>query len=103
MGGIGFSGGGQLQITNADSIYDLRGLSSQTGFSFSVGPSAGAEYVIGPGYSGININAGVGGGLTPIELHGIVEYTGVQGTNIFDIVRRARELATKGELVSYCR
>ncbi|MCP4706731.1 MAG: hypothetical protein GY865_19205 [candidate division Zixibacteria bacterium] len=74
-----------IQITNADTIYDLRGTSVQTGGSAGEGVSVGVEIVTGDGYMGININFGVGGGLTPVELHSIVEYAKVDGVNIFDL------------------
>jgi len=34
---------------------------------------------------GINFNFGYGGGLTPGELHSVVEYSDVQGRSIADI------------------
>ena len=100
MGGINASGASLFQVTNADSIYDLKGFSTQTGGSFGEGFSVGGEYVIGPGYTGVNINVGIGGGLSPAELHSVVEYGSVQGVNLFDMLRylsdliRARQAAT---------
>jgi hypothetical protein len=73
IGGAG-SAGGFYQWTNADTIYDLEGLTYQTGGSITpaVGPTVGVEWVVGQGYTGFNINVAAGVG-TP-ELHGILTY-----------------------------
>jgi hypothetical protein len=73
---------GQYQWTNADTVNDLRGLSSQTGGSANIGPvSGGVEYVVGMdpdnSYQGFNVNVGVG--LTAVaEMHSTVDTTEVQ-------------------------
>jgi RHS repeat-associated protein len=95
--GVGGSGGGIIQVTNADSIYDLRGFNVQTGFSFTWGPNIGAEWVVGMGYMGVNINFGLGGGLTPFEMHSIAEYAAVQGVSIYDIINFIKNLLNKRE------
>jgi RHS repeat-associated protein len=93
--GVGGSAGGIIQVTNADSIYDLRGFSAQTGISFSWGPSVGAEWVVGIGYMGVNITFGLGGGLSPVEMHSIAEYAAVQGVSIYDIIDFIKNLLNK--------
>jgi len=100
-GGVSASGGMSIQITNADTIYDLEGVSAQTGGSVGEGISVGAELVTGTGYMGININLGFGGGLTPVEMHSFVEYAGVQGRNIKDIIDFIKNLLAKRK--SSCR
>ena len=109
MGGHSYSYGGIIQLTNADSIYDLKGLSTQTGGSLNIpfGPfsSLGAEYVVGFGanpYMGVNINIGWGGGLTPVELHSIVEYATVQGGNVFEIIKYIQDLLKSKENQALC-
>ncbi|MFZ5353381.1 MAG: RHS repeat-associated core domain-containing protein, partial [Bacillota bacterium] len=64
--------GGNLSITNADNVKDLKGFSGEIGGSVGI---AGAELVSGDGYQGLNINIGIG---TPIpEAHGELTYTWV--------------------------
>jgi len=84
MGGITASGGGMIQIKNADNIYQLTGFSVQTGGSFGEVFSGGGEWVIGDGYTGVDINFGYGIGLTPGELHSILGHSTINGSfNIF--------------------
>jgi len=60
-GGVSASAGGIFQVTNADTIYDLKGVSVQTGGSVQITKklSIGAELVTGKGYVGYNINVGL--------------------------------------------
>jgi RHS repeat-associated protein len=105
MGGIGSSGGGTFQITTADTIYNLRGTSVQTGFSFNPtigGISVGGELITGPGYVGVSINIGIGAGLTVVELHSLVEYSGVQGRNLSDIINFIEDLVAKRTQTASC-
>jgi RHS repeat-associated protein len=102
MGGINASGGLMFQVTTADTIYNLKGFSTQTGGSFGEPISIGGEYIIGNGYTGVNINVGIGGGLTPGELHSVLEYAAVQGVNIFDIARHIRDLIKARQAASPC-
>ncbi len=84
MGGINISGGGILQITNSDNVNNLGGICTQTGGSFGEGLTGGVEHLGGSGYQGVNLNFGYGGGLTPLELHSVVENASVELlTNIF--------------------
>lgn len=100
MGGVGGSYGVVLQVTNAEDIYKLKGLSTQTGGSVGEGLTAGLEYIIGDGYSGVNFSFGPGGGLTPAELHSIAEYAEVQGRSVQDIVDFIKELAGNAQKVN---
>jgi RHS repeat-associated protein len=69
--GIGVSGGIQIQFTNADNIFQLEGISVQTGGSIGDVVSASLEFVGGNGYIGGQITVGAG---TPgIEMHGVAE------------------------------
>lgn len=69
LGGLlvaAFTGGIQIQFTNADVITDLAGQSVQIGGSLKVGIGIGAEAVYGSPatsdeYGGVNINLGIGG------------------------------------------
>jgi hypothetical protein len=92
MGGIGGSYGAIIQVTNAKDIYQLKGLSTQTGGSIGEGLTVGLEYIIGDGYTGVNFAFGPGGGLTPGELHSVAEYAAVQGRSISDIVDFMKQL-----------
>lgn len=78
MIGGALSAGGFYQWTTADTIYDLEGLSYQVGGSITpaVGPTVGVEWVVGEGYTGFNVNVGVGIG-TP-EGHGLLTYTDIE-------------------------
>jgi RHS repeat-associated protein len=81
LGGISYSAGAQVQVTNANTIYDLNGLSLQSGGSLLASP-LGFEAVQGDSYWGVNFNItlpGLSGGLTPVELHSIAEYAAVEG------------------------
>ena len=106
MGGVHSSAGATFQVTNANTIYDLRGLSAQTGFStnlpFSLGPgqmSIGGELVTGSGYTGFNVNLGlVGGGLTFMEMHSVVEFAAVGGRNVWDILEFVKNLLNQRKL-----
>ena len=67
-GGGGYAGAGggislQVQYTNANSIRELGGLSTQTGGSADSGPiplCAGPEFITGETYQGFNGMVGVG-------------------------------------------
>lgn len=102
-GGVSGSVGGIIQVTNADTIYDLKGWSSQTGGSYGQGTSYGVELIIGKGYMGFNINVGIGGGLTAVEQHSIVEYAGVSGVNIFDLLNYIEDLLRNKKYNTDCQ
>ncbi len=91
MAGVCAGGGGNFQWTNADTIYDLEGVSVQTGGSLTVGPgfggNIGAEWVVAMGYQGFNFNIGGATGPVPIEMHSYLEEAAVQGFSIFDLIR----------------
>ena len=73
MGGISASCGGLVQGTDAGTIYDLEGPSTQTGGSYR---GVGGELVIGDQYMGGNFTyspQGVQIYLTPGEEHSVVE------------------------------
>ena len=89
MGGAGASGMLTFQVTNAADIYQLEGLSTQTGGSIGVGPSAGLEGIIGNGYTGANLSLGFNVGPTPVELHSVAEYAWVQGWNSSNVASTA--------------
>ncbi|GEM_PF-2201388 len=76
--GVGVSGTVQYQTTNADSIEQLRGPQVQVGGSGGEFVNVGAEYVVGNGYQGTNIQVGIGAGLAPVEMHGFLETSGVK-------------------------
>jgi hypothetical protein len=71
---VGCSAGGFLEVTNADSVNDLKGGSIQAGGSFGEGLVLGGDYIVGlngkgmPSYQGVEVNLGIGGGL-PLDLH----------------------------------
>ena len=76
----GASGGGQLQVTSADNIYQMEGAQGQFGGSYGTivmaGPvpipvSGTGEFVVGKGYMGGQGTLGVG--FPGFEMHGIVE------------------------------
>jgi RHS repeat-associated protein len=92
MGGVGGSGGIIIQVTTAKDIYQLKGLSTQTGGSIGEGLVVGVEYIIGDGYTGVNFTFGLGGGWTPVELHSVAEYAKVQGRSIEDILNFIKQL-----------
>jgi len=86
-GGMAGAGGGanvtlQMQVTNADSVQDLAGLSQVKGGSVTLPIplvaglplDVGGEKVEADTYEGVNINAGVGIG-TPVEFHNFAEDT----------------------------
>jgi RHS repeat-associated protein len=95
MGGVGGSGGIIIQVTNAKDIYQLKGLSTQTGGSIGEGLTVGIEYIIGDGYTGVNFTFGPGGGWTPVELHSVAEYAAVQGHSIEDILNFINQLLSE--------
>ncbi|MFZ7133301.1 MAG: RHS repeat-associated core domain-containing protein [Eubacteriales bacterium] len=78
MIGASMSAGVTYQWTNADTIFDLAGESTQVGGSITLGEGVaiGAEYVYGEGYEGFNINIGAGIG-TP-EVHAVTGYTYIE-------------------------
>jgi RHS repeat-associated protein len=106
MGGVSASAGLTAQVTNANTIYELGGLSAQTGFSINIpgslglgALSIGGEFVTGPGYTGFNVNLGLaGGGLTFMELHSLVEYAAVGGRNVWDILQYLKDLLNQRKL-----
>ena len=94
LAGVGGSINPSVQLTLADNIYQLAGPSVQTGGSVVLG---GAEWVIGKGnqgtYQGININfPGLGGYLSGLELHSLLEYATVHGINLEDILNYIKQL-----------
>jgi RHS repeat-associated protein len=80
--GAGVSGNAQLQWTNADTVYNLGGVSTSTGGS--VGDLVGitGEYIQGDGYSGFNIGGFIGKGLLPASMHHMAEVSKVYATNL---------------------
>ena len=92
-GGGGFGGspggnvGAHVQITSADDIYDLTGITFQAGATLGVtlGPipfSGTLEGVIGSGYWG---GQGIAGfGIPGFDIHGVLEYSTMLRSGTFD-------------------
>lgn len=95
MGGSSLSAVAIIQVTNAKDIYKLKGLSLQTGGSVGEGLSVGIEHVKGEGYHGVNFSFGIGGGLTPGELHSIAEYASVKGASVEGIIDYVKNMISK--------
>jgi hypothetical protein len=78
--GLGGSAGGFFEFTGAQSVCDLKGKGFSVGGSGGEGITLGVSAVGGlddnnkPTYGGLEINAGVGGGI-PAEIHTIMTYT----------------------------
>jgi len=92
MGGSSVSATVIIQVTNAKELYQLKGLSVQTGGSFGQIFSIGFDYLIGDGYSGVNFSFGVGKSPTVVELHSIAEYASVNLVSIDDMVTYVKKL-----------
>jgi len=92
VAGMGWSMGGQFQVTTASDIGKLDGWSVQSGGSVTiVNVNIGVEWVAGQDnqYHGVNVNVGWGGGPLAAEVHAYADHSWLQrGPSVDDLVGR---------------
>ena len=85
-GGANFGIAVQDQSTNANVLSDLEGRSESIGGSIAEPVFATGEKIFADNYEGHNKGLGVGGGPTPFEVHGFVEFSVVFDFNVKNVL-----------------
>ncbi|MFZ1984388.1 MAG: hypothetical protein WAU91_08230, partial [Desulfatitalea sp.] len=82
--GAGASVAAQVQVTSANTVYDLGGWATSFGGSAGYLVGGTAEYIQGNGYQGLSAGVYLGPGLLPVSIQYQAEHAWVFGTNLSD-------------------